>query len=478
MPQNDMPDRTRDTMGTTNPTSSQDDKHTSHHKGEAAAATGAGALGAGYLASHHKYRPQDTADQKTESGQSQSGSSGFDRDYSSNPGFTGSTTSGPATTATTTSPAHRGNHKRDEGLAAGAGAAGLGAASYMAMQKHDDQFLPEDRPTTTYGSGYPSRDSTQGQAAIDPMNDRSAHNNKGGIHNTVIGAGSAEHPEPHRSAPTSSSTNAAATTVGPHSTPATFDQQRYDPTEVSAAPTSGSDRDRQGVAAAAGVGAGAGAVGAAEHKHQHQHHVSHHDKSDGSTRNGEQSRPFANKINDDDYRGASTRHGQSQSQSQPAQPAYAAAAQAWNNQDGQAQPGDETRSKYGPAAAGLAGAGTAGAIAAYYGQGKEHDQNPRSDGSERIAERALGDDGTAQAPSSQGHSGGQMGRHSSPSQHAASSRDGSGLQPAALPSSTGAGGRSPGHGVSSKVVHKCHQCGADNDISNYFDKDAIFRTGV
>jgi hypothetical protein len=32
----------------------------------------------------------------------------------------------------------------------------------------------------------------------------------------------------------------------------------------------------------------------------------------------------------------------------------------------------------------------------------------------------------------------------------------------------------PGH-AGAKVHHQCHSCGADNDISRYFRKDAVYR---
>lgn len=488
MQQHDLPDRSRDTMSSANPTTSRDNKNNDHHKGELAAATGAGALGAGYLASHHKHSPKDDTehnkpinqagsgnrdrDYPSHAGQSssstgplnsslaQSAPGGLDRDNMRHTGHTGSTLDStdrhnPATSA------HHDNHKRDAALAAGAGAVGLGAGTHLALNRHDDQFLPEDRPTTSYGTGHAPRDSTTGLAS-----DSGIHN-RGGIHNTVIGAGSSEHPESHPSHSTlHSSSNPGI--VGSHSTPATFDEQRYDPHNTGTS-TSGHDHDRQGLGAAIGAGTGAGAL-AAEHKHHHKHDDSAHETGQG--------RPFANRIDHDDYsRGTSTHPGHSHFQT--SQPAQAAAAQAWNKHD-QPQHHNDNHSKYAPAAAGAAGVGTAGALAAYYGQGKDHEQSPRSGESETIADRAIGSDGRAQAPSGQGYGSGPSEMIAKPGYHG-SSVGGSGTHSSGMPSSAAAGGMGmgmgSGQGLSSKVVHKCHQCGADNDISNYFNKDATFRMG-
>lgn len=158
---------------------------------------------------------------------------------------------------------------------------------------------------------------------------------------------------------------------------------------------------------------------------------------------------------------------QSPPYSQPSQPvAQAAAQQAWNKQ----QPGSfntsddkSTNSKHSDlkhAAAGTAfGAGAAG-IATNYGQRKNHEENPRTDQAEQVAERALGSDGKPHAPSATGDSGG------------AGMSTSSGLSPGA----SGLAGQSGSTGNGAKVLHKCEQCGHDNDISRYFDRDAVFRS--
>lgn len=159
---------------------------------------------------------------------------------------------------------------------------------------------------------------------------------------------------------------------------------------------------------------------------------------------------------------------QTQPSSQPSQPvAQAAAQQAWNKQ----QPAssntvgdtgrDNKHSDLGYAAAGTAfGAGAAG-LAAEYGQGKEHETNPRTDTSEKVADRALGSDGKPHAPSStEGLTGGN--------EKSTSSGLTSGV--------AGLAGQSGSTGTGAKVLHKCDNCGHDNDISRYFNKDAIFRS--
>ncbi|PSR80908.1 hypothetical protein BD289DRAFT_439932 [Coniella lustricola] len=97
----------------------------------------------------------------------------------------------------------------------------------------------------------------------------------------------------------------------------------------------------------------------------------------------------------------------------------------------------------------------------YYGQGPEHDQNPRSDKSEKIAERALGSDGKAHPPSTSGHDSSRTGNDQMASGH----------KMFAMPGSFPSTGNMSGSG-GGKVIHKCHQCGADNDISDYLKKDS------
>lgn len=440
--------------------------NTSHRKEEGALAAGAAGLGgAGYLAhKRHEDQSRTTEQPSTTTGSQQREfpltSSGNDNPYS--------TTSGDNS--------HFG---RDAALA-GAGAAGLGGAGYLAHKHNEDQTRADERPTTTHTTQQ--RDSTTG----------------GGIHNTVIGAGSPEdtHSRTHKSAfdstPLSSSNT---TTVGPQYGRGVDPREQQTISSSLGAPNSGNDREKQGLAAAAGVGAGAGVV-AAEEKHRHHH--DHRQYDDDQTKNqGHSVFGSSGHHHTHDKHNQPTQTGTSTTTSQPS--AQLAAQQAWNNNQNQTSTGtarhdpesearqatsaagnypyegqDRTTSSnvggqqqhhHNNAALGAAGAGLAGAgaTAAYYGQGRQHDQNPRSDESQKIADRALGSDGGAHAPSStQSQSRGLTGASTTTPSYDQSS---SGLS----------GGSALG---SSTVLHKCHQCGADNDISDYFKKDATFRSGA
>lgn len=434
----------------------------SHRKEEGALAAGAGAAGlggAGYLA--HKRADEQP---KTAYGSQQQTS-----------GLTSSTDSPYATTHGDHS------HRKEEGaLAAGAGAAGLGGAGYLAHKRAEDPSRLDERPTTvhssqqrdTTSSGFPSSQSTTG----------------GGIHNTVVGAGSAEDPytHSHRGVSDSNPLSSSNTTTAGSQSRAVDPREQQTISSALGGSSSGNDRERQGLGTAAGVGAGAGAL-AAEEKHRHHEHRQHDDKSK------EQGHSLFGSSHKHDDKAQHDRHAhpaQSATSSQPS--AQLAAQQAWNKQNqgstGTHHHDPESEARQATSAAGnypyqsdtpsstsntghhhnaalgaAAGAGLAGAgaTAAYYGQGPEHDQNPRSSESQKIAERALGSDGAAHAPGSgQDYNRGVTGGSTNPGLGSSSTGAGSTALSGGL-----------GHG-SSKVVHKCHQCGADNDISDYFKKEA------
>lgn len=459
-----LPDRTRETTQPTTSSSApigstmQDRKDESRKK-ELAAATGAGAAGAagaGYLSSRHENPSREAAEQRTmpgvSSGPAQAGPGRLDPGYTSqaSQGYTPRDTSstGAGAGAFTSSPSD--SRKKEEALAVGAGAVGLGgAAAYLGSRQHDNDNTSrsQDRPTTIGTGSSPAQRETTG----------------GGIHNTVVGAGSAEDAQ-MRKFPLDSS---HVTTVGPQTTTLTttagsMGQQQQLPTATRdlGAPQSGDHRDRQGLAAAAGVGAGAGAV-AGEERHRHHRDDNLHNVGDNFS-SSTSTRP------QDNYSGGGGMPGAYQSSTQT--PAQTAAKQAWNKQEqpaaGSGDHGD--RARYETAALGTAaGAGIAGAgaTAAYYGQGKEHEQSPRTNESEKIAQRAMGEDDTPQAPSYQSHSSSGLGGTGSDTGRKADTSGSSGM--------FGRLGQQSG----SKVVHKCHQCGADNDISDYFNKDAAFKMG-
>lgn len=344
------------------------------HRKEQALATGAGAsglAGAGYLAS------KKLDDRKEEEQSSQPLGQSTHVPKESTTEHKTHTSTGPhdpeydakrATSGAGNYP-HWDNDKKDNDnsrnlAAAGLGGAGLAGAGYLASNRTEERKddLPSSTRETSLGIAAPGslaqRDTTSRQ--VDPTT-------SGGIHNTVVGAGSSEYTPP----------------VGSSSTTGTGHQ--------------------------------------------------------------------------------------TQAPSQPSQTAaQAAAQQAWNKQQQSASPTtfedtskDNKHSDLKYAAAGTAfGAGAAG-LAADYGQGKEHETNPRTDESEKIADRALGSDGKPHAPSATHGSG--TGNQTSASQGLTS-----GI--------TALAGQSPSSGSGSKVLHKCDNCGHDNDISRYFNKDAIFRS--
>lgn len=540
-----LTDRTRDSGLTSSSNDSTTQKNISgSHKGEIAAATGAGVAGATYLGTRHKdENTNKSASSGLASGPTQTGPGSLDPGYASQTSYS---TTQPQEVSNSAF-GNNNTHRKEEGaLAAGAGAAGLGGAGYLAHKRAEDHSRTEEQPTAGYGSqqrsfeltpsadnnshsttrgdnshhkeeaalagaaglggaGYlahkrgeehsraderPStvhssqqRDTTSAFGSSQPQSTTG-----GGVHNTVIGAGSGEdtHPRTHKTAFDSSSLSSSnATTVGPQ-------HGRVDPREQQTissslgAPTSGNDRERQGLAAAAGVGAGAGVV-AAEEKHRHHEHRQKDD----------QPKDHSHSIFGSSGKHTQDKHTQPTQSSTTSQPsAQLAAQQAWSNQSqgtaGGARHDPESEARQATSAAGnypyqgedrsaptsghdynhkalgaAAGAGLAGAgaTAAYYGQGREHDQNPRSDESQKIAERALGSDGAAHAPSAtQGQSRDETSSSRNP---------GYGQSASGLGHSGTLGGTTL---ASSKVMHKCHQCGADNDISNYFNKDAVFRT--
>lgn len=339
------------------------------------------------------------------------------------------------------------DYKKEEALAGGVGALGLGAgAGYLASRhnqnENDARRQEEARPSTIAPSSV-QRETTAG--GIHPTNP------SGGIHNTVVGAGSPEDTNARRFP----LDNSHSTTVGPQQGATSTDN--FGQRDVSGAPKSHDDRDKQALAAAAGVGAGAGLVGAERH---------HHHNKDNTAASATPQETTA-------YHGtpAAAPSTGSLSRQQPQQPATAAAQQAWSKQDpvtagaGYGQPHDNDhdhdRLKYGvPGAGALAGAG---ATAAYYGRGKEHDQNPQSQESNRIADRALG--GSGSQPASTG------GSHYSGVDNSSSSSN-FGHAPAMGNVGTVSGAIGGGHHLPdcAKVVHKCHQCGAENDISDYVNK--------
>lgn len=369
---NDTSDASRPTKdtglaaaATPSKTTSSGDNDT--HRREEALATGAGATGlagAGYIAGRKLNDREDEKQFGQNPGQNVTGvqSSSTGHHTHTAPGHHDPEDAAKRATSGAGNFPHWDNDKQDndhnKGLAAaGVGGAGLAGAGLLASNRSDERKddLRHNTRETTLGSAAPTsltqRDTTARQ--VEPST-------SGGIHNTVVGAGSSEYSAPLGSSPTTSG-------AGPQTQTSSY-------------------------------------------------------------------------------------------QTQPA--AQAAARQAWNKQEATTSPSvvddtskDNKRSDLGHAAAGTAfGAGAAG-LAANYGQGKEHENNPRTNESEKVAERALGSDGKPHAP---------------PSTQGLSS--GAGIsEPSGLTSGVGGlTGQSGSTGSGSSVLHKCENCGHDNDISRYF----------
>lgn len=490
--------QTRQTSMPYDTTTGSSDNRKHEHEALGAGAGLAGLGGAGYLASRNKNDEKSSNLDSTHS-RGQVGHGRLDPGYAEtqstqNPGSYNTSSAG-------TTSSQRGlqdnSHKREE-VATGAGLAGLGGAGYLASRNKHDQHETylEDRSTTT---GLASSSSPTTRGSTSGLTSKSHHNptleaqqatsaagnyphlgsssqasptTGGGIHNTVVGAGSTNAPSSHRGALDSSTT----TTGGSHTSAGTFGQHQTTAGDYGAS-RSGGDRDRQGLAAVAGVGAGAGVLGA-EEKHRHHHHDERpHDTSTSHSTH------TSNNPTGDFYHNQRMQAGQTNLEPTHTghhQPAQAAALQAWNKQDHPASTGaaDTDRSRFDTAAVGTAtGVAGAGATAAYYGQGREHEQSPRSNESEKIADRALGGDGTSHVSSNQGRGHGALGTGSHDVQHTSANTGYGSAGHSSVPGSLASGLAGSGQNVGSNVIHKCHQCGADNDISQYFKKDAAFRSG-
>lgn len=439
----------------------------SHRREEEALAAGAGAAGlagAGYYASQ---RGDKKHDEKRDTGShniqgsntqtsSHTGTSHHDPavetqkatsaagnyPYWSNEGNENKVTSNTgsaeaATPSKTTSSGDNDSHRKEQALAAGAGVSGLAGAGYLASKNREDhkeekEASPILGQTTSKANEHQTRAYT---GHHDPETDAKR---------ATSGAGNYPHWDEQKKDHDHSKGLAAAGIGGAGLAGA--GQLASDRTEERKDELPGSTRETtSGIAAPGGV--------AQRDTTSRQVEPT----TSGGIHNtvvGAGSSEYSPPLGSFNTAGASH---QAQTSSQPSQPiAQAAAKQAWNKQQSDSSNiGEDTSNnrkhsdlKY--AAAGTAfGAGAAG-LAADYGQGKEHEENPRTDEAEKVAERALGSDGKPHAPS-------------------ATEGASSGL-------TSGAAGLAGQSGNGAKVFHKCDQCGHDNDISRYFGKDAIFRS--
>lgn len=449
-----------------------------HKKEEEALAAGAGVAGlagAGYYASQKGDKShdatRDTVSHGTQGANAQPATSHHDpvteaqkatsaagnypywsKDASGNTSTQHTGVAEAATPSKTTSSGDNDSHRKEEALAAGAGASGLAGAGYLASKKLDDR---------------------EAEKQSSPALAQSTHRPKESI------TGHQDHASTGRHDP---EYDAKRATSGAGNYPHWDNDQK--------------DNDNRRGLAAAGLG-GAGLAGAgylASNRSEERK-----DELPGSTREttsgiaapgnlaqrdttsrqvdpttsggihntvvGAGSSEFSPPVGSSNTTAAGYPTQTSSQATQPA--AQAAAQQAWNKQQSTSPTTFEDKGKDNKhsdlkyAAAGTAfGAGATG-LAANYGQGKEHETNPRTNESEKVAERALGSDGKPHAPSSTEGSG--IGN-----QQSASSGLTSGV--------AGLAGQSPSTGTGSKVLHKCENCGHDNDISRYFNKDAIFRS--
>lgn len=346
-----------------------------------------------------------------------------------------------ATPSKTTSSGDNESHRKEQALAAGAGASGLAGAGYLATKNREDH-KEEKQSSPTLGQTTSNANEHQTRASTGP------HDPEIDTKRATSGAGNYPHWDDQKKDHDDSKGLAAAGIGGAGLAGAGY--LASNKTDEPKDQLPGSTRE---------TSSGIAAPGGLAQRDTTSRQVE--PTTSGGIHNtvvGAGSSEYSPPVGSSNTATA-TSH-QPQTSSQPSQPiAQAAAKQAWNKQQSDSSNiGEDTSNnnkhsdlKY--AAAGTAfGAGAAG-LAADYGQGKEHEENPRTDQAEKVAERALGSDGKPHAPSA---------TEGSPS----------GLTSGAA----GLSGQSGSTGSGAKVFHKCDQCGHDNDISRYFNKDAIFRS--
>lgn len=357
-----------------------------------------------------------------------------------------------ATPSKTTSSGDNDSHRKEEALAAGAGASGLAGAGYLASRKLDDREAEKQSSPALAQSTHGHKEN------ITEHRDHAStgrHDPEYDAKRATSGAGNYPHWDNDQKDNDHSKGLAAAGLGGAGLAGAGY--LASDRSEERKGELPGSARETT---------SGIAAPGSLAQRDTTSRQV---DPTTGggihNTVVGVGSSEYSPPVGSSNTIGAGYPTQASSQSTQPA--AQAAAQQAWNKQHSASPTTIEDNSKDNKhsdlkyAAAGTAfGAGATG-LAAEYGQGKEHETNPRTNESEKVAERALGSDGKPHAPSATESSG--LGY-----QQGASSGLTSGV--------AGLAGQSPSTGTGSKVLHKCENCGHDNDISRYFNKDAIFRS--
>lgn len=344
------------------------------------------------------------------------------------------------------------NYRKEQALAAGAGASGLAGAGYLASRKHDDR-----KDETTSRTNVPGVQTTSTEHQAHTTNPTRHHDPEDEAKRATSGAGNYPHWGSDEKGNNDNKGLYAAGLGGAGLAGA------------GALASNRADRHRDELPnTTCETSAGVAAPGSLAQRDTTSRQAD--PTTSGGIHNtvvGAGSSEFSPPLSSST---TSATGYQTQGLGQHSQPAaQAAAQQAWNKQESVPSTTTEDvgrnnkHSDLGYAAAGTAfGAGATG-LAAEYGQGREHENNPRTETSEKVAHRALGSDGKPHAPASSEGSG--FGHDKSTS---------SGLT-SGLAGSAGQSGANWG-GSGSKVLHKCDNCGHDNDISRYFNKDATFRS--
>lgn len=449
-----------------------------HKKEEEALAAGAGVAGlagAGYYASQKGDKShdatRDTVSHGTQGANTQPTTSHHDpvteaqkatsaagnypywtKDASGNTSAQHTGVAEAATPSKTTSSGDNDSHRKEEALAAGAGASGLAGAGYLASKKLDDREAEKQSSPGLAQSTHGAKESITGHR---DHASTGRHDPEYDAKRATSGAGNYPHWDNDKKDTDNNRGLAAAGLGGAGLAGAGYLASNRSEERKDELP--GSTRETT---------SGIAAPGSLAQRDTTSRVVD--PTTSGGIHNtvvGAGSSEYSPPVSSSNTTGAGYPTQPSSQATQPA--AQAAAQQAWNKQQSASPTTFEDKSKDNKhsdlkyAAAGTAfGAGATG-LAANYGQGKEHETNPRTNESEKVAERALGSDGKPHAPSSTEGSG--IGN-----QQSASSGLTSGV--------AGLAGQSPSTGTGSKVLHKCENCGHDNDISRYFNKDAIFRS--
>ncbi|KUI64768.1 hypothetical protein VM1G_00083 [Cytospora mali] len=438
-------------------TSDRNTGNNSHRREEEALAGGTGLAGAGYLASRDRDDRQDERHPATSSAPvTQSSTTATSSSYR-DPQREAQQATGAAGNYPQSS--DKGDRRKEEEyLGAGAGAAGPAGVGYYGSKKLDErkdahQSYPsrETNPTTSTGTpgSFSQLDETRNvnpsastQSGAYPTGNDNSHRKEDGALAGMVGLGAAgmagnEEKKRHHYRNSGGQAELASTghnnglaerrqepalggTSGLGQTGYTGTGDRHAGTATGTNPTGHTGhshrREEEALAGTAGLGAAGYAGAGAKKRHDEKKYA------------GEQT-------------------GFPEYNSSELTPAQLAAQSAWNQQNpgstsADAYPESRNNNPRSDQEYAGAGAGAAG-LASKHGQGRDYEERPRTYGSE----------GAGYAPS---------GLEST-------------REPGLTSGSTGALGRS---GQQSKpVLHKCEQCGHDNDISRYFNKAESYLPG-